>query len=106
MGAATAERCTQRPGCRYRGRQVVKVLLRTLQATQMAGRLANKLADYVKQYSIPQHTIDRIQEELKWVGLTPKQKTQQLLGQTRFSGSEFRRMGGADQRVAEAGSRS
>ncbi len=59
----------------------------------MAGRLANKLADYVKQYSIPQHTIDRIQEELKWVGLTPKQKTQQLLGQTRFSGSEFRRMG-------------
>src|SRR5207249_7675553 len=47
--------------------EVVRVLLRSLQATQMAGRLALKLADHIKEHALPKHLYDRIQDELKWV---------------------------------------
>src|SRR5207244_13503941 len=67
-------------------------LLRSLQATQMAGRLALKLADHIKEHALPKHLYDRIQDELKWVALPPAAKQAQLLVQRRFDAVEFRRL--------------
>ena len=72
--------------------EVVRVLLRSLQATQMAGRLALKLADHIKEHALPKHLYDRIQGELKWVALPPAAKQAQLLVQRRFDAVEFRRL--------------
>ena len=72
--------------------QVVRVLLRSLEATQTSERLALKLAEYIKQYSIPKNTVDRIQDELKWATLTPKQRYANLLAVTHFTQMEFKRL--------------
>lgn len=72
--------------------QVVKVLIRSLEATQMSERLAQKLHSLVKQYSIPQSTVDRIQDELKWATMTPKQRHAYLLGVPHFNVTEFKRL--------------
>jgi len=70
--------------------EVIKVLARSLRATQMAERLAGKLAHFIKEYSLPQSTYEKIQQELQWVALPPDQKQAKLLKTSRFSRAEFR----------------
>jgi hypothetical protein len=72
--------------------QVFRVLVRSLQATHAASRLAEKLAEFAKQYALPKHTLDKLQDEIKWLSLTPGKKLRELLGITHFSPAEFRRM--------------
>jgi hypothetical protein len=72
--------------------EVIRVLLRSLQTTSMADRLAKKLAEFVKQFSIPPTTVKHIQEELSWVTLKSKEKTQRLLQIEKFTAGEFRRL--------------
>lgn len=72
--------------------EVIRVLLRSLQATQAATRLARKLAEHVKEFNIPQSTYARIQEELEWVVVPPKEKTERLLQLQRMTAPEFRRL--------------
>lgn len=72
--------------------EVVRVLLRSLQATQAATRLARKLAEHVKEFNIPQTTYARIQEELEWVVVPPKEKTERLLELKHMANPEFRRL--------------
>ena len=71
---------------------VLKVLLRSIQATQMAGRMANKLAEIFKDYAVPQGTVDRIQDELQWTAMTPKQKYTALMEKPHYTNPEFRRL--------------
>src|SRR6185437_13284497 len=71
--------------------QVFRVLMRSLQATHAATRLANKLAELAKEYALPPQTLARIQAEVRWLTLTPHQKLCDLLGLTHFSATEFRR---------------
>jgi len=72
--------------------EVVRVLLRSLQATKMADRLARKLAQFCKDVAMPQATLERIQEELHWVTVPEKQKAAELLKLTRFNRGAFRRL--------------
>jgi len=72
--------------------EVIRVLLRSLQTTAMADRLAKKLAEFVKQFSIPPTTVKHIQEELSWVTLKSKDKTTKLLSLEKFSAGDFRRL--------------
>jgi len=72
--------------------QVFRVLLRSLQTTQAAARMAAKLAEMVKEYAMPRQTCDRIHEELRWAGLTSKQKLRELLCLSHFTRDEFRRL--------------
>ncbi len=72
--------------------EVIRVLLRSLQATQAATRLARKLAEHVKEFNIPQTTFTRIQEELEWVVVSPKQKTEQLMQMEHMTVPQFRRL--------------
>ena len=71
--------------------QIFRVLMRSLQATHSAARLAQKLAQFAQEYALPKETYGRIQEEIRWITLTPKQKLRDLLAITRFSSAQFRR---------------
>lgn len=72
--------------------EVIRVLLRSLQATQMADRLARKLAQYVKDLNIPASTTSKIQQELEWVMVPSKKKTEALLQVQSFDRALFRRL--------------
>lgn len=72
--------------------QVFRVLVRSLQATHAASRLAEKLAEFAKEYALPKHIYEKIQAEIKWLSLTPGQKLRELLSLTHFSSTDFRRM--------------
>lgn len=72
--------------------EVMRVLLRSLQATQVASRLAQKLAEYIKDFKIPQSTTNRIQGELEWVVVPAREKTRRLLQFKKFQTHQFRRL--------------
>ncbi len=72
--------------------EVVRVLLRSLQATQTAARLAEKLGKFVRDLQIPRSSYERIEEELHWVAVPLKEKTSRLLKIERFSPLQFRRL--------------
>lgn len=71
--------------------QVFRVLMRSLQTTQAASRMAAKLTEFAKEYSLPKHTVDRVREELRWAGLNTKQRLRELLAITHYNRDEFRR---------------
>jgi len=71
---------------------VVRVLVRSLQATRMANRMASKLASFVKEHVFPPTTYQKIQDELKWVALPSAQKHADLMALKRFSVIDFRRL--------------
>jgi len=72
--------------------EVIGVLLKALQATQSSVRLGRKLADMAKENLIPKQSYERLQEELKWITLTNKQKLESLLGVQHYNPHQFRRM--------------
>lgn len=71
--------------------QIFRVLMRSLQATHAASRLAQKLAEYAKEFALPQHTFERLQEEVHWLTLTPQKKLRELLSVEHLTASQFRR---------------
>ena len=71
---------------------VLRVLLRTLEATKTAEQLARKLAHYAKEYALPKTICDRIQEELRWAGLSYLQKVEKLQQLSRFDRFRFRHL--------------
>ncbi|HYX69462.1 MAG TPA: HEAT repeat domain-containing protein [Terriglobales bacterium] len=79
------------PGAIVVEAQVMNGLLRALTATQMADRLARKLADYVKEYVIPRSSYERIQDELRWVSIPQQHKQARLMERERYDGVQFRR---------------
>jgi len=72
--------------------EVIGVLLKALQATQSSVRLGRKLADMAQESLIPKQSYERIQEELKWITLTNKQKLESLLKVVHYNPHQFRRM--------------
>jgi HEAT repeat protein len=72
--------------------EVIGVLLKALQATQSSVRLGRKLADMAQENLIPKQSYERIQEELKWITLTNKQKLESLLKVGHFNPHQFRRL--------------
>jgi HEAT repeat protein len=71
--------------------QIFRVLMRSLQATHAASRLAQKLAEYAREFALPKHTFERLQQEVGWLTLTPQGKLRELLSLDHFSASQFRR---------------
>ena len=72
--------------------EVIGVLLKALQATQSSVRLGRKLADMAQENLIPKQSYERIQEELKWITLTNKQKMESLMKVDHYNPHQFRRM--------------
>jgi len=71
---------------------VLRLLARSLQATHMSDRLAFKLAKFFQEYSIPSHLQTKIQEELRWTALSPRQKLTKLKSLSHYNYTEFRRL--------------
>lgn len=72
--------------------QVVHALARSLHATQMAQKLAGRLAKFFREYSFPTHLVEKVQAELNWIALPPEEKHKQLLAIERFQRSDFTRL--------------
>ncbi len=72
--------------------EVVSVLARSLQATQMADRLAQKLAKFIQDFAVPPHIQERIQQELHWTSLNLIKKYARLIETKHYSPIEFRRL--------------
>src|SRR5207245_217342 len=53
---------------------VVRVLARSLQATHMADRLAQKLVKFIHDFAVPPHVQEKIREELHWSSLNSSKK--------------------------------
>src|SRR5947208_9031121 len=71
---------------------VVRVLARSLQATHMADRLAQKLSQFIQDFAVPAHMQERIREELHWSALHPTKKYSRLMDIKHYSPTEFRRL--------------
>lgn len=71
---------------------VLRLLARSLQATHMSDRLAFKLAKFFQEYSVPNHLQIKIQEELRWTALSPRQKYMKLMELEHYNYTEFRRL--------------
>ncbi|MGE5110844.1 MAG: HEAT repeat domain-containing protein [Acidobacteriaceae bacterium] len=72
--------------------EVIRVLLRSLQATQVASRLVDKLAGHIRELNIPETTTNRIRGELEWAVVPAKEKTRRLLQFKKFEAHQFRRL--------------
>ena len=70
----------------------IRVLARSLQATQMADRLAQKLAKFIQDFAVPQHLQEKIREELQWSTLSGSKRYARLLEIKHYSSTEFRRL--------------
>lgn len=71
---------------------VVRVLARSLKATHMAERLAQKLASFIRDFAVPAHLQDKIREELQWSTLDMLKKYERLMSLKHYSTTEFRRV--------------
>ena len=71
---------------------VVRVLARSLQATHMADRLAQKLAQFIQDFAVPAHMQEKIRKELHWSALHPAKKYTRLMEIKHYSPAEFRRL--------------
>jgi HEAT repeat protein len=72
--------------------QVFRVLMRSLQTTHTASRLAHRLAEFAVEYALPRQTMERMQQEIRWMTLTTQQRLRELLGKTHFTIVEFQRL--------------
>ena len=72
--------------------EVVRVLARSLQATHMADRLAQKLAKFIEEFAVPPHVQQKIREELTWSSLNNSKKFTRLMELKHYSPIEFRRL--------------
>lgn len=70
----------------------IRVLARSLQATQMADRLAQKLAKFIQDFAVPQHLQEKIREELQWSTLSPSKRYTRLMEIKHYSSTDFRRL--------------
>jgi hypothetical protein len=72
--------------------EVVFLLGRSLQATHMADRLAQKLTKFIQEFAVPPHIQEKIREELQWTSFNSNKKYARLMEIKRFSNIEFRRL--------------
>jgi hypothetical protein len=72
--------------------EVVRVLARSLQATHMADRMAQKLAKFIEEFAVPPHVQKKIREELHWTSLSNSKKFARLMEMKHYSAIEFRRL--------------
>lgn len=70
----------------------VRVLARSLQATQMADRLAQKLAKFIQDFAVPPRLQEKIREELQWSTLNTSKRHARLMEIKHYSSTEFRRV--------------
>ena len=72
--------------------EVVRVLQRSLDATQTVERMLQKLSKLFEKADLPPDFYLRIQQELRWSGLPDEQKGKALMELQRYNAAEFKRL--------------
>ena len=83
--------------------QVIRILMRGLQATHVAERLLQKLSRVIEEAHLPPEVFDRIRQEIMWVQLSPQEKHAQLMRVSRFDDQDFHRLLNYVQETMKAG---
>jgi HEAT repeat protein len=83
--------------------EVVRVLGRALQTTQVAERLLQKLGKLVDSGELPPRITDRIRKEMRWSGYSLAQRHAYLLGVKWFNEQDFRHLVEYIQEVGKEG---
>lgn len=71
---------------------VVRVLQKSLEATQGVERMLQKLSRLMQKSDLPPEFYARIQQELRWSGMPSEQKRQALMQIQRYNAQEFKRL--------------
>jgi HEAT repeat protein len=72
--------------------EIVRVLQRSLEATQSVDRMLQKLSRVIQKTDLPPEFYARIQQELRWSSLPADKKRASLLEIQRYNASEFKRL--------------
>jgi HEAT repeats len=80
------------PGIVLAEEDVVRVLQKSLEATQGVERMLQKLSRLMQQSDLPPEFYARIQQELRWSGMPSDQKRQALMQIQRYNAQEFKRL--------------
>lgn len=72
--------------------EVVRVLQKSLDATQTVERMLQKLSKLFEKANLPSGFFERIQQELRWQGLSDDERFKQLMGLHRYTAAEFKRL--------------
>ena len=72
--------------------EVVEVLSRALQTTEVAERLLQKLSMLVEAGELPARITDRISQEMRWASYTIAQRHAHLMGLKWFNEQDFRHL--------------
>ena len=74
------------------GEEVVRVLGRALQTTQVAERLLQKLGQLVQKGDLPATITDRVREEMTWSSWTLAERHSHLMSRRQFTVQDFRHL--------------
>jgi len=80
------------PGKRVAEEEIVQVLGRALQPTQVAERLLPKLAELVEKGDLPAAIAERVRDEMNWSSRTLEEKYSHLMALNHFSPQEYRHL--------------
>jgi hypothetical protein len=72
--------------------EVIRVLQKSLDATQTVERMLQKLSKLFEKANLPSGFFERIQQELRWMGLSDDDRFKQLMQLHRYSAAEFKRL--------------
>jgi HEAT repeat protein len=88
----------------FAGEEVVRVLGRALQTTQVAERLLQKLGQLVQKGDLPASITERVRDEMTWNSWTLAERHAHMLGLSRFTSQDFRHLTEFLQHVGREGS--
>ena len=71
---------------------VVRVLGRSLRATQVAQRFLRKLGKLAEEGKLPPEIIERVKQDLLWSGMSLEDQHKQILATNQFTDREFRHL--------------
>jgi len=72
--------------------QVVRVLQKSTEATQTVEGMLRKLSKLFEKANLPPEFYARIQQELRWAGLSQEEKRKALLELQRYNAAEYKRL--------------
>jgi len=88
----------------FAGEEVVRVLGRALQTTQVAERLLQKLGQLVQKGDLPASITERVRDEMTWSSWTLAERHSHLMSLGQFTSHDFRHLTEFLKQVGQEGS--
>ena len=88
----------------FAGEEVVRVLARALQTTQVAERLLQRLGQLVQKGDLPATILERVRDEMTWSSWTLAEKHSHLMSLGQYTAHDFRHLTEFLKQVGQQGS--